>query len=108
MSSSNHIFCTFQTSKSAHCTPVAMQKLQKNSDMSLDYSSLGSEARKNHENTPEEYTKLLRRRMISEVLHNKPPNNDIWQLQSQNQNGGETSRNSRNHRETKRRPHRSS
>ena len=82
-----------------------MQKLQKNSDMSLDYSSLGSEARKNHENTPEEYTKLLRRRMISEVLHNKPPNNDIWQLQSQNE---QNTRNSRNHRETKRRPHRSS
>ena len=89
-----------------------MQKLQK-SDMSLDYSSLGSEA-KSHKNrynemennaTPEEYTKLLRRRMISEVLH-KPQNNDVWQLQ-QNQSEVSNGR-SRNHRETKRRPHRRS
>ena len=89
-----------------------MQKLQKNSD--LDYSSLGSEAKSRYENhrnleeqNPEEYTKLLRRRMISEVLQ-KPPNNDIWQLQQQQQqsNNSESgnTRSSRNQRETKRRP----
>ena len=91
-----------------------MQKLQKSSDMSLDYSSLGSEAKSRYENhrnleeqNPEEYTKLLRRRMISEVLQ-KPPNNDIWQLQQQQQqsNNSESgnTRSSRNQRETKRRP----
>ena len=98
------------SSKSAHCTPVAMQKLHKSSDMSLDYSSLGSEAKsryENHEN-PEEYTKLLRRRMISEVLQ-KPPNNDIWQLQQQQQPNSESAGNrSRNQRETKRRNQRRS
>ena len=90
-----------------------MQKLQKSSDMSLDYSSLGSEAKSRYENhrnleeqNPEEYTKLLRRRMISEVLQ-KPPNNDIWQLQQQQQSNNSESgntRSSRNQRETKRRP----
>ena len=92
-----------------------MQKLQKSSDMSLDYSSLGSEAKSRYENhrnleeqNPEEYTKLLRRRMISEVLQ-KPPNNDIWQLQQQQQQQSNNSdsgntRSSRNQRETKRRP----
>ena len=97
------------SSKSAHCTPVAMQKLHKSSDMSLDYSSLGSEAKsryENHEN-PEEYTKLLRRRMISEVLQ-KPPNNDIWQLQQQQPNSESAGNRSRNQRETKRRNQRRS
>jgi len=86
-----------------------MQKLHKSSDMSLDYSSLGSEAKsryENHEN-PEEYTKLLRRRMISEVLQ-KPPNNDIWQLQQQQPNSESAGNRSRNQRETKRRNQRRS
>ena len=33
----------------------------------------------------EEYTKVLRRKMISEVLHQKPQNHEIWQLQQQKQ-----------------------
>ena len=34
----------------------------------------------------EEYTKVLRRKMISEVLHQKQPqNHEIWQLQQQKQ-----------------------
>ena len=34
----------------------------------------------------EEYTKVLRRKMISEVLHQKQPqNHEIWQLQPQKQ-----------------------
>ena len=48
---------------------------------STDYSSLGKES-KNSGNSAEEYTKLLRRRMISEVLQ-KPQNNDVWQLQQE-------------------------
>lgn len=75
-------------SRSTHNTPVAVQKSQHN----IDYNSLGSEARSEASTvasrpleeadvTSEEYTKLLRRRMISEVL--KPQKNDIWLKQPQ-------------------------
>jgi hypothetical protein len=81
-------------SASAHSTPVAMQKL-KGLQGETDYSSLGNDIRNGGHLRPfleadsdvitssssaEEYTKLLRRRMISEVLLSKQPapNVDIW------------------------------
>ena len=93
---------------SSHGTPVHNNANNEGSD----FSSLGKEVRKSAEHetsmqAAEEYTKLLRRRMISEVLQ-KPHNNDIWQLQLNSERNSRPSKGLENGQAKKNKHHRRS